>query len=156
MIIPDTHTLLLIFATIKLLLGFLLYLLNSRVPHIKGIKLWAYGSLITGLGFLIYLFSPYPVSATLSFAYSLLQNLCIMLGECLFFAGLQKFIGNPIKKSILLGFPLFVVVNNIVFSLIFHCGWIYLFINAFLLYILYSIAAVEFNKKTKEICSVTV
>lgn len=150
MIIPDTHTLLLIFATIKLLLGFLLYLLNSRVPHIKGIKLWAYGSLITGLGFLIYLFSPYPVFATLSFAYSLLQNLCIMLGECLFFAGLQKFIGIPIKKSILLGFPLFVVVNNIVFSLIFHCGWIYLFINAFLLYILYSIAAVEFNKKQQK------
>lgn len=155
MTIYDTHTLLFIFATIKLLQGFLLSLLDSRIPYRKGINLWVYGSFITGAGLLIYALSPYLITSTTGFVCFLLHNLFIMLGDCLFLAGIQKFIGNPIKKSMLFGLLVLTVINVIAFSSILHIAWMYLFVNTILTFALYSIVVVEAKRKLQELLQFT-
>jgi len=141
MITPCTHSLLFILAIVKLIQGFLLVNLKLRVDTLKGIDYWAYGSFITGVGVFIAAFYPYSATPMVDFLYFLLHNLFVILGECLFFAGFQKFIGNPIKKTILFGFPSFAVINVIVFSLIFNVVWMRLLTGSFLLYALYAIFA---------------
>ena len=149
MITPCTHSLLFILAIVKLIQGFLLVNLKLRVDTLKGIDYWAYGSFITGVGVFIAAFYPYSATPMVDFLYFLLHNLFVILGECLFFAGFQKFIGNPIKKTILFGFPSFAVINVIVFSLIFNVVWMRLLTGSFLLFALYAIFAQELKLQHK-------
>lgn len=149
MITSDAHSLLFLLAIVKLIQAFLLVQIMLRVDKLKGIDYWVYGSLSTGIGVLISAFCPYPVSPMVGFMYSLLHNLFLIVGECAFFAGFQKFIGNPIKKGVLFGFPLLAVVNVITFSLIFNVVWMRLFVNSLLLFALYVMIAMELKQQYK-------
>ena len=149
MITSDTHSLLFILAIVKLIQAFLLVQIMLRADKLKGIDYWVYGSLSTGIGVLISAFCPYPVSPMVGFMYSLLHNLFLIVGECAFFSGFLKFIGNPIRKGVLFGFPLLTAINIIVFSLIFNIVWMRLFVNCLLLLGLYVIIAMELKQQYK-------
>ena len=68
--------------------------LKKHAPNIKGIGCWAYGSLVTALGFIVYAFFPYPASFLVDFTYSLVLNILIFAGDALFLSGFFIFREN--------------------------------------------------------------
>jgi len=139
-------TLFLILGITKLLLAFLLLHLKIKIPNIKGMNYWVYGSFLAAAGAFIVAYFPYPAPLIVDFIYSFSLNILVVSGDCFFLAGFWIFKEKPVKKRILYGFPLLSALNVIVFSLFFHVVWIRLSINAFLLFVLYFVAAIELRK----------
>lgn len=146
MFVINLPTLFLILGITKLLLAFLLFHLKIKIPNIKGMNYWVYGSLLAASGAFILSCFPYPAPVVVDFIYSFSLNILVVSGDCLFLAGFWVFKEKPVKKRILYGFPLLTALNVIVFSLFFHVVWIRLAINSFLLFVLYFVAAIELRK----------
>jgi signal transduction histidine kinase len=132
MFVTNLHTLLLILGINKLLLGLLIYVLKTETPNVKGIAYWAYGSIITAIGIIVYAFIPFPAPVHIDFIYSFFLNLFVLGGDCIFLAGFWVFAGKPVKKYILFGIPALSLTNVIVFTLFYNVIWVRFFVNAFI------------------------
>ncbi len=150
MFVTNLHTLLLILGINKFLLGLLIFFLKTKTPNFKGIGYWAYGSIITAIGIIIYAFMPHSVPVLVDFTFSFFLNVFILGGDCLFLAGFWVFSGKPVKKLIMFGIPVLAAINIIIFTLFYNVIWIRFSLNAFIGAGLYLVSAFELQKSPRK------
>lgn len=119
----NIHTLLLILAINKFLLGFLVFYLKKRLPDLKGLNFWAYGSISTAIGLLVYSVTPFPAAPAVSFIYSFLLLSFYYTGDVLFLNGFFVFFDKPVNKFTFI-VPLINVTIATIFTLLFYSVWI--------------------------------
>ncbi len=99
---------------ISLITGFYLFFLQKN-SYDYGLKYWATGAIIVGIGLLIKAISPVNSSlAIVSFP------LFLTIGLFVYLAGIWKFKGKKISKWIFIGLPLLDVLQSIILYEIFH------------------------------------
>ncbi|MCX7861974.1 MAG: HAMP domain-containing histidine kinase [Bacteroidales bacterium] len=129
----------LIFAAIM----FHLHLITDK--KVNGVYLWAVGSVITGIGFIITAFFQGNFSIVKEFLFSISLNMCILSGDIIFLNGLLKFKNKPINKYLWI-IPVLSAANIIFFTLIYHQMNTRSIINGILIISIYIITAIEFLK----------
>lgn len=140
----DIHTIFLILALNKFLLGLLLFHIKTITKgKVNGVDYWAYGSILTGLGLLLSAFFRNDASVNTQLVFSLGLNVCILSGDILFLYGVYRFKGKKPNRLLWL-LPLLSVVNIFVFVAIHYNVSARFLINAVFPLILYTVTAFEF------------
>jgi len=139
----DIHTVFLIVALNKFLLGFLLLHIRKLTGEAMGMRYWAYGSIITGIGLLITSFFDYPIPVGQEFLFSLFLNIFIFSGDIIFLFGIQRFKGKEINRKLWI-IPVISALNITLFTLIDYNASVRLVVNGLLSVTLYVLSASEF------------
>ncbi len=99
---------------ISLIMGLYMMFLHNSAKSVKGPVYWAAGNLLIGAGLLTRLFLPdhgfFPRAEYMLF---------ITVGLYVYLAGIWSFKEKPIKKWVLIGFPVFDVVQTLIFYFVF-------------------------------------
>jgi len=150
MFVINLPTLFFILTISKFLFAVVLFYLMFKIPSIKAIGYWAFGSLLSAISTFVLSEFPYPASTIVDFSYSFLFNILLVGSECFFLAGFWSFKGKRINKWVLFIFPFVTAINTVVFSFFFPIIWIRWSINAFLLFLLCTICAFELFESPKK------
>lgn len=139
----DIHTVYLIVAINKFMLGFLMLHIRTLTSEGTGTRYWAFGNLITGFGLLITSFYDYPIPIWHEFLFSLILNILIFSGDIIFLFGIQRFKGKKLNHKLWI-LPFLSILNIVFFTLVYHNISIRLVINGLLAIVLYVASAAEF------------
>jgi signal transduction histidine kinase len=142
----DIHTIFLILALNKFLLGLLLFHIRTITKgKVNGVDYWAYGSILSGAGLLLTAFFNNDLPLHQELFFSLGLNILILSGDIIFLFGLLRFKGKPLKRMLWI-LPALSVVNIIIFTLVSYDIALRFLLNAVFPVILYTVTAYEFMK----------
>lgn len=128
MIELDIRWLYVLIGLTAVLLGFLLFIVRNSSPQVPGPFEWASGSLLKGMGLLYFAMHPWPGE----FLNILLTNLMLVTSNSLFLKGIWKFKNKKSNRGMLFILPIFTILVNIFFILIWNNVPIRIACNSFL------------------------
>jgi len=113
MVSLDQKTLLVVFVAITLMMGILMLHFAKNNPTIGGPLFWSLGSFSIGLGSFFFVFLSDLVIV------KVISSSAIVLGVSLYLAGVRSFNRKKINYWIILGIPLFELIQGAIFFLVY-------------------------------------